>query len=183
MSEMKIRFFTISDYAEEEAWLRDMHKKGLKLVKMTIPCFYFFEKCEPEDVVYRLDYKNGTENSAYKQMFLDYGWEYFQQCAGWLYFRKPASQMESAEEEEIFSDNESKLDMIGHVIKTRMLPLLVIFFCCVVPQLARVFTVSSPDGSDVFFRVFFCVMFVLYLYLLVHCGLKLKKIRKSLERV
>lgn len=55
---VKIRFFTIADYEDEEIWLRVQHKKGWKLVKTIIPCFYIFEKCEPEDVIYRLDFKN-----------------------------------------------------------------------------------------------------------------------------
>ena len=52
-----IRFFTIADYKEEERWLREQHKQGWKLVRMTVPCFYTFESCEPQDVIYRLDYK------------------------------------------------------------------------------------------------------------------------------
>ena len=62
---LKIRFFTIADYEEEEIWLREMHQKGWKLVKTVIPCFYFFESCTPEDVVYRLDYKNNGESNDY----------------------------------------------------------------------------------------------------------------------
>ena len=71
MSEKKtwIRFFTIADYEEEESWLRNQHQKGWKLLRMTPPCFYVFERCQPEDVVYRLDYKNSTEDSEYLQMF------------------------------------------------------------------------------------------------------------------
>ena len=94
MSECKtvLRFFTIADYEEEEQWLHQQHSRGWKLVKMIPPCFYRFEKCQPEDVVYRLDYQNGQENGNYFQMFHDYGWEYLGQCVGWLYFRKSAAQ-------------------------------------------------------------------------------------------
>ena len=82
MSECKtvLRFFTIADYEEEEQWLHQQHSRGWKLVKMIPPCFYRFEKCQPEDVVYRLDYQNGQENGNYFQMFHDYGWEYLGQC-------------------------------------------------------------------------------------------------------
>lgn len=51
---------------------------------MIPPCFYIFEKCVPDDVVYRLDYKNNTENDGYFQIFGDYGWEYIGRCVGWL---------------------------------------------------------------------------------------------------
>ena len=77
-----IRFFTISDYEDEEIWLRSQHQQGWKLVKMIVPCFYIFESCTPQDVVYRLDYKNNTENRDYFQIFQDYGWEYFARCMG-----------------------------------------------------------------------------------------------------
>lgn len=69
-----IRFFTIADYEEEEIWLHEQHKNGWKLHKMIPPCLYIFEKCTPEDVIYRLDYKNGAENANYFQLFTDYGW-------------------------------------------------------------------------------------------------------------
>ena len=92
MSECKtvLRFFTIADYEEEEQWLHQQHSRGWKLVKMIPPCFYRFEKCQPEDVVYRLDYQNGQENGNYFQMFHDYGWEYLGQCVGKEAIRRTA---------------------------------------------------------------------------------------------
>lgn len=182
MSEMKIRVFTISDYEEEEKWLREQHKKGLRLVKMTAPCFYYFEECAPEDVVYRLDYKNGKEDSSYKQMFEDYGWEYFEDSMGWLYFRKPASKMESEEESEIFSDAESKLSMIEHIFKTRMLPLAIIFCCCLLPNIGRMMTMGINDSWDIAFCFIYGFIFAIYIYLFVHCGFKFKNIRNRLKQ-
>ena len=114
-----IRFFTISDYEEEEIWLRSQHQNGWKLVKMIVPCFFIFESCTPEDVVYRLDYKNNTENSDYFQIFRDYGWEYVTHCTGWLYFRKPVSETDMEQDTEIFSDDSSRIDMVNHIVKTR----------------------------------------------------------------
>ena len=97
MSETKtmIRFFTIADYEDEEIWLREQHRKGWKLQRMIVPCFYIFEACTPEDVIYRLDYRNNEEDSEYLQLFRDYGWEQFARCMGWLYFRKSASEIGS----------------------------------------------------------------------------------------
>lgn len=69
-----VRFFTIADYEEEEVWLHNQHKNGWKLLRMIPPCFYIFEKCTPEDMAYRLDYKNNAETSNYFQIFRDYGW-------------------------------------------------------------------------------------------------------------
>lgn len=173
MSVMKIRFFTISDYEEEEIWLRDMHRQGLKLDHMVIPCFYFFSECEPEDVIYRLDFKNNQETPEYLQIFRDYGWEDFERCAGWVYFRKPASQVSSETDGEIFSDGASKVEMVEHVVRLRILPLVCIFLCCVIPNLTRTFY-----GHDTL-SVFFGIMFVIYMYIFIHCGLKLRKLKKK----
>lgn len=174
---MKIRFFTIADFSEEEIWLREQHKAGWKLVKMTPPCFYTFEKCEPEDVIYRLDYKNNTENADYMQMMADYGWEYSGRCAGWLYFRKPAAEITDENEGELFSDQASRIDFLSNVMKTRLLPLAIIFLCCVVPNAFCVF-----DGaSGIVLTCFWAVMLIIYVYLLVHCGLKLKRLKSELD--
>ncbi len=173
---LKIRFFTIADYEEEEIWLREMHQKGWKLVKTVIPCFYFFESCTPEDVVYRLDYKNNGESNDYFQLFQDYGWEYFNRCAGWLYFRKPVSEADTEQDTEIFSDDLSRVDMVNRIVKTRILPLLAIFFCCVIPGLKRNIGISNG------FTIFFSIMFFLYLCLFLHCGLKLRRLRKKYSK-
>jgi hypothetical protein len=58
-----------------------------------------------------------------------------------------------------------------------MLPLLVIFLSCLLPNFIR-----SVDGgyplADVF-TVVFSVLLVLYLYLFVHCGWKLRMLKKK----
>ena len=172
-----IRFFTIADYEEEEMWLHSQHMNGWKLVKMTAPCFYVFEECAPADVAYRLDYKNNSETDDYFQLFSDYGWEYLGSCVGWLYFRKPSADMDSERDGEIFSDNESKIDMIDKVLKTRFLPILVIFLCCIFPYSIRGAETRSPLATV--FAVLFAILTLLYVYLIVYCGLKLQKLRKK----
>lgn len=178
MGNTKLRFFTIADYEEEERWLREQHKQGLRLVKMIPPCFFVFEPCTPEDVVYRLDYQNGSETCDYMQLFHDYGWAYVTRCTGWLYFRKPACEMQSEHDDEIFSDAESKIDMIQHVMNTRMLPILVIFLCCVLPNWVNALN-GTFGTANVFFGIFFTGAMLLYIFLLFHCGRKLLKLRRK----
>lgn len=173
----EIRFFTIADYEEEEVWLQNQHKNGWKLLRMIFPCFYIFEKCTPEDVAYRLDYKNNAETSNYFQIFRDYGWEYIGQCVGWMYFRKPSSEMDSEQDSEIFSDNESRLDMINHVVKTRMRPFCIVFLCLVLPNFFR--SIKTNDPLATVFTVFFSMITLLYLHLIIYCDLKLRKLRKK----
>lgn len=178
---LAIKFYTISDYEDEEIWLRKKHKSGWKLKKTVLPCFYIFESCTPEDVVYRLDYKNNTQNGDYFQIYQDYGWEYFNCCSGWLYFRKPVLQTDTEQDTEIFSDDISRIDMINYIFKTRMLPLLIIFFCCVLPNFVKSIIHRTLPFSDTI-TVIYTILFVLYLCLFLHCGLKLRKLKKRYSK-
>ena len=183
MSRTVIRFFTIADYEEEEIWLRKQHQSGWRIVKMIPPCIYVFEECEPEDMIYRLDYKNSGQTEEYMQMLKDFGWEYFTHCNGWLYFRKPADEAESEQDGELFSDNESRIALVSHVVKTRLVPLAVVFLCCVLPNFVRAATGtgSFTGGLRMFFSIFFSFMFVFYVFLIVYCGTKLRKIRAKYD--
>lgn len=176
-----IRFFTIADYEEEEIWLRQQHNKGWKIVRMILPCFYIFESCQPEDVVYRLDYKNHEQTADYMQMVDDFGWEYIGRCAGWLYFRKPALETDAPEDRELFSDTISRIDMVSHVVRTRLVPLAIIFLCCVIPNFIRYVFADNPNGASIFLGVLFGILFVIYVFLIVYCGIKLKKIRDKYQ--
>lgn len=168
-----IRFFTIADYEEEEVWLRNMHRNGWKLLRMTPPCIYVFEMCTPEDVAYRMDYKNNSETSNYFQIFRDYGWEYIDRSVGWLYFRKPSSETDS-EHDEIFSDNETRLEMINHVIKTRLFPICIMLLCCVLPNFLISIATGNPCAA-----VFTGFVFGFIFTLLIYCSLRLRKLRKK----
>lgn len=181
MNKKETRFFTIADYEEEEQWLREQHRSGWKLVAMTPPCFYTFESCEPEDVIYRLDFKDPEENEGYMDMLKDFGWEYVGKCIGWLYFRKAAADVESQEEGELFSDNLSKVELVSQVIRFRMLPLCLIFFCCIIPNLLRFFHGEMQGPFNLFFGIFFAVMCVIYVFLITYCGTKLSRIRERYE--
>lgn len=130
----QFKWFTIFEHEKEEKYLRKMHKSGWRFIKVRGLGVYHFEKCTPEDVVYQLDYNQEglKQKDEYLQMYSDCGWEHLQDYAGYSYFRKPAAAMKG--DEEIFCDNESKLQMMERVLKGRMTPLLVIFACCLLPQ-------------------------------------------------
>jgi len=178
MKKTFFRIFTITDWVEEEAWLREQNKKGLKLKKTIAPGFFIFEECEPEDVIYRLEFKNQKATTDYMEMYKDYGWEYFTSCVGWNYFRKPAAETLAENEGELFSDNESKLEMVEKIIRFRMMPLVVIFCCCIIPNITRLLD-SHRTGDIILLSIFF-VLFFLYCWLFIHCGRKLKKMKREL---
>lgn len=175
----KVRVFTIVGYEEEENWLREQHRQGWKLVNTNLPVFYHFVRCRPEDLVYRLDYKNMQEDDNYMQMFEDYGWEYFNNCMGWLYFRKPASEMDSNKDAEIFSDEESKLDMLRYILKTRMLPMVVVFLCCLLPGWLRLFDEFDGSVLSTALLAFMTALGLLYIGLFIHCGRKFRKLSRK----
>ena len=181
MTKTVTKIFTIADFEEEEIYLREMHKSGWKLVKLTTPCFYTFESCEPEDVIYRLDFKNSENPDDYLQMLSDFGWEHFTSFMGWIYLRKPADAVSSEEEGELFSDNASKLDLVSEVIRKRMLPLAVIFLCAVLPNFVRTLRGEYIGSFGIFFGFLFSILFVVYIVLLTYCGTKLKKMRDRLN--
>jgi len=130
----QFKWFTIFEYEKEQDYLRDMHKQGWKFVKVTGFGMYHFEECQPQDVVYQLDYNQEglSHKDEYLRMFSDCGWEYLQDYAGYSYFRKAVSENGIAEE--IFCDDESRLQMMERVMKGRMVPLLAIFFALLLPQ-------------------------------------------------
>ena len=139
----QFRYFTIYEYEKEEKYLREMHKDGWKFIKVTGFGTYHFEKAVAEDVIYQLDYNQDSKKNRdeYLGMFSDCGWEHLQDYAGYSYFRKPASEMNG--EESIFCDEESKTAMMERVMRGRFTPLVVIFFCFLLPQLIINLTVTK----------------------------------------
>ena len=137
------KWWTIFEYYKVEDYLREMHKKGWKLVKVKGLTTHVFEKCTPEDVIYRLDFnQEGIKNKEeYIRMFNDCGWEFIQGgSSGFAYFRKPADSPET--DEGIFCDDESKLEVMGRIIKGRIFPLGFLF----VLALSRFFMTLSWEN-------------------------------------
>ncbi len=169
----EFKWFTIFDYEKEQEYLRSKNKEGWKLMKVKCPGIYYFQKCEPEDVVYQLDYYKDADKSKgeYIQMFTDCGWEYIDEMVGFSYFRKPVAVM--SEEEEIFNDDASKSDMLERVYKGRMRPLriyiiTVLSFILLVSVIApfcgdfvKGFSMGILPGG-IFLLVFLCVLMANY---------------------
>lgn len=86
--------------------------------------------------MYQLDYnEEGIKHKdEYVRMFQDCGWEYIQDYAGYSYFRKPVSQMQG-KMEEIFCDDESRLEMMRRMFLGRYTPLFIILVLLILPNL------------------------------------------------
>lgn len=163
------RIFTITDFEKEENFLREQHRKGYKLVKWIFPGFYHFEKCQPQDMIYRLEFNDAgnRDKSEYIQMYADFGWAYLFDVVGWSYFRKAAEETDG--NEEIFSDNQSKVEHLQRVFRRRILQIIAIFLCCVIPQILQIANGNALTTGQKVFMGFWIVMFVLYIFILLHC--------------
>ena len=182
-TKIMFKFFTLFEYEDEEAFLEKQHKNGWKVVSFKIPCFYKFEKCQPDDVTYRIDFtnENGTKNPEYRQMFADNGWEFLWSVNGFSIFRKPQSANEADNSNEIFSDNESRLQMLQKIQQRRLLPLVIIFLCAVLPNFLKGLNGEfGPSPADNIITAFFGLVFILYVYVFIKSIIKMKKLKEKL---
>lgn len=158
MMEKKViyRIATIADYDREALYFREMHAKGWKLKEVTysnlvVAVKYTFEKCQPEQVVYQLDFypMKKSERASYLQLFKDCGWEHITDFNGFSYFRKLHSGIESDAEFEIYNDAAGKLAVVKRILIMRMLPILLLFLA-----LLPIFSKFVSGGSSFRWEVF-----------------------------
>ena len=175
----EFRYFMLPDYEKEEEYLREMHKDGWKFTHVTLPGNYHFEKCEPEDVVYRIDFnpQSADQKRGYVRMFEVYGWEYLQDLNEFSYFRKPAAEADT----EIFSDNASKVDMMRRVFAKRMVPVLVVFLCCLVPNVVNILRLGITHIRPYEYILFglLYVVFGLYIGIITHCFVGFRRLARK----
>ena len=162
MMEKKIvyRIFTIADYEREALYFREMHAKGWKLRKVSYSILLFavkytFEKCQPEQVSYQLDFypMEKSERASYLQLFKDCGWEHITDFNGFSYFRKLHSGIESDAEFEIYNDAAGKLAMVKRILTRRILPILLLFLA-----LLPIFSKFVTGGSSFSWEMFLIVI-------------------------
>lgn len=174
------KIFTITEYDREQEYLSKRHKEGWKFTAVTGYGMYHFEQCEPEDVVYQLDYniEGNINHEEYTRMFEDCGWEYITTYVGYAYFRKPVADMK--EEEEIFFDDSSKLEMMQRIFKGRMIPMFIVFFLYLFWQF-----LIGYFFEGLFFKVIAVLLGItmtIYILVTVHFGIKylghLRRIKK-----
>ena len=179
----QFKWFSVSQYSQEEEYLSKMHEEGWRLTRVSYPGFYHFTKCEPEKVTYRLDYNQDSvkDKPGYIQIFSDCGWEYVLDFAGYSYFCKKGEA--DAADNEIFSDDTSRLDMMKRVFAGKIWPLIIIFVCVIVPQfLMNVFGYGSADSRlcDIF-SIVFLVIACLYLVIFIDTSVRFYHYEKMLS--
>lgn len=167
------RLFTIVDFEKEEDFLRKMHQQGWKFIGCRYGLFRF-EECQPEDVIYGIDFKEDKADEEYVQLFADTGWEYVGTCMNFIYFRKPADQFLAEEDRKIYSDSQSRLEMIARILKWRTLPVLG-GFLIVLMQVLR----QRESGASLFFYGLVCLLFLIYIYFFARVGLGYRALLKK----
>ena len=150
------RIFTIADYEREALYFREMHAKGWKLRKVSYSILLFavkytFEKCQPEQVSYQLDFypMKKSERVSYLQLFKDCGWKYITDFNGFSYFRKAHFEIESDAEFEIYNDATGKLDMVNRILRLRLLPVL-FFLSMLIPLFLKLLNERDVFSGLVF---------------------------------
>ena len=108
-------------------------------------------------------------------MFEDCGWEYMTEFAGYNYFRKPADRM--LQDEEIFCDDISRLDMVKRIFWGRVIPLIVIF-CGLIQQVY----ISSTDHSEHGLLPVWVVLLVIYVITFLQFAVKYFTFRNRIQK-
>lgn len=176
----EFRTFVLPEYEEEEKYLCDMAKKGYLFEKVTLPGIYHFIKAEPTNMIYRIDFnpQKKEDRDSYLQMFKDYGWDYIQDLNEFSYFCKE----DDGSDEEIFNDNQSRIEMMERVHSRKMMPLLVFFLCCVIPQGMRMIIGGNfTDPVSIGFYVLWIVLMLVYVYLIARCTAGFSKLKKKYD--
>ena len=158
------RIATIADYDREALYLRKMHDEGWKLKEVTysnlvVAVKYTFEKCQPEQMSYQLDFypMKKSERASYLQLFKDCGWEHITDFNGFSYFRKLHSGIESDTEFEIYNDASGKLAVVKRILIIRMIPILLLFLL-IFSALLPVFSKFVSGGNYFSWEMFLIVI-------------------------
>ena len=167
------RIFTIADYEREALYFREMHAEGWKLKEVTysnlvVAVKYTFEKCQPEQVSYQLDFypMKKSDRASYLQLFKDCGWEHITDFNSFSYFRKAHSEIESNAEFEIYNDAAGKLAMVNRILRLRLVPVLLLL-AIHIPFLLKLLNRSNAYGLWGFLVVGFDIFLSLILLLIV----------------
>jgi hypothetical protein len=166
----KFRWIWGWDDDKEEAWLGQMSLAGLHFRGMSAPGLYTFEKGEPHNFVYRLDFKSEKDKDfrEYLQLFEDAGWSHLTTIMGWQYFRIESL---TGKAPEIFTDNDSKI---------RKYQRLLVFLLVISAPVVVIFTSLLDDESHRFVIIIYLVLMIFYLYAVVRILMRIQKLKRKI---
>ena len=112
------RWFWAWQDDKEEAWLESMSKEGWHLAEVGF-LSYTFERGEPQEWIYRLDFQTSKKINEYTEFVRGVGWQYIGKMSSWLYFRHPVEVDRTAEAgapTELYTDAEGKISKYQRII-------------------------------------------------------------------
>jgi hypothetical protein len=182
MCENKIvrKSFWAHQYEKEENYLRAMRLKGWKFIalhKALLSAKYEFEKCEPEEYIYQLDYIKVEEDTiSYHQLFKDAEWEEIYSWDGvyngkWFYYCK---KVKNGKKEKLYTDSQSQLELVNKLFKTYGIIYLVLI-CSYILQL-----ISSSMLIPYPYNLWVIIPFTILLILMGYFEVGILLLRKRL---
>ena len=143
-----VKAYFLTDFEAEEVWLHDMYAEGWKLHANPFPYLYQFERTEPRDVTFRLEFHpEKKDRDAYLSMVHDYGWSSLLGQNGWIVFWKETDSNPS--ENEIFSDDASRWKMIVETAEKRFVPCLLLTLLLIADEMLII--MNYPDRAELLF--------------------------------
>lgn len=171
------RLFGFADFLEEQNFLEQQHLQGWKFLRFDGPIKYIFEKEEPQDYVYRLDFnEDNQDEESYLQIFADCGWEYIMKYQTWYYFRKKRVILNDMDNE-IFTDQESKITMMKKVMWKQLMILLP--FLLFVPLYTYIYYYVAHDVTIL--KIIWFIYTLAMLFLLSICVRNVIKLNRLVQ--
>jgi hypothetical protein len=173
----KIRWFWPWQDDREEAWLTGLSLEGWHLSGFGFPCVYYFQKGDPKNFTYRLDYQSPRmqDRQTYLQLFQDAGWEHVGKMAAWEYFRKETAD---GEEPEIFTDPDSKIRKYRRVLGT----LTVLFIVLILLSLSPVRHTADSDMAWSAIRCLMLVLIAAYSVAIIGLVRRIGQLKKTVQK-
>lgn len=163
INKKQFRIFTILDFDKEEEYLHEMHLKGWKYSRNRF-CFFYFEECQPEDVLYRVfDKKLGKKYHHQLGNLKAGSWELVETGSS-LVFRKAVSDL--LPDDEVFcKDLKFRWALVIIRLRASITALLGGFLACLV--------LYRETLSQSFFVIY--VLYVLMFSYLIYGFFRLKR--------
>lgn len=189
LNKLKItrKLFTPDQYDKEEKYLNEMSMNGYHLVKFKF-LKYYFEKDESKKYNYQIDYVEKDKIEDYEQLLKDAGWEKISTLpvfdGEWLYLKK---ESKSDNEEKIFTDQESIINLCKKIRKRWGLIALILVACFSSILLNAILSIVNIDIAHIKFSVDEAVgililygsLLALYLKIFVSLTLKINKMENN----
>ena len=144
------------DFDKEEAWLNHMASIGWCMIGYGF-CRYEFEQCEPGEYSIRLQMLDNPHNHPESEKYLEFlestGAEHVGSWWKWIYIRKKKADGEF----EVFSDNESKIKHLSHIMAFLLL-IGILNLYIGVQNIVMMVAMSSPGNAIGFANLFLGVI-------------------------